>query len=88
MIYVDAGGSDELRFNFTDECWVEIEDGEGHAIYGDLNRSGDELVVSGVGPFEVLFGKAPAVTMQFNGEPFDLAPHTTSVDTAKVKVGN
>ena len=88
VIRVDAGGSDELSFSFTDECWVEIEDGEGHAIYGDLNRSGDQLIVTGLGPFEVLFGKAPAVTMMFNGEPFDLVPHTTSVDTAKVKVGN
>lgn len=86
VIRVDAGGSDELRFTFTDECWVEIEDADGDAIYGDLNRSGDELVVSGVAPFEVLFGKAPAVTMEFNGEAFDLRPHTTSVDTAKVRV--
>ena len=88
VVRVTAGGADELRFLFTDECWVEIEDGEGDAIYGDLNRSGDELVVSGVAPFEVLFGKAPAVTLEFNGEPIDLKPHTTSVDTAKVKVGN
>jgi cytoskeleton protein RodZ len=88
VIRVSAGGNDELSFSFSDECWVEIEDGEGHAIYGDLNRPGDQLVVTGVGPFEVLFGKAPAVTMSFNGEPFDLRPHTTSVDTAKVKVGN
>ncbi|MFN3237218.1 MAG: helix-turn-helix domain-containing protein [Pseudomonadales bacterium] len=86
LILVSAGGNDELRFAFSDECWVEIEDADGNAIYGDLNRAGDELVVNGVAPFEVLFGKAPAVTMLFNGEKFDLAPHTTSVDTAKVRV--
>jgi cytoskeleton protein RodZ len=86
LILVSAGGSDELRFAFSDECWVEIEDADGDAIYGDLNRAGDELVVTGVAPFEVLFGKAPAVTMLFNGEKFDLAPHTTAVDTAKVRV--
>ncbi len=86
IIRVDAGGEDELRFSFTDECWVEIEDADGNAIYGDLNRNGDELVVRGLAPFEVLFGKAPAVTMEFNGQAFDLRPHTTSVDTAKVRV--
>jgi cytoskeleton protein RodZ len=79
VVKVDAGGEDELRFLFSDECWVEIEDGEGDSIYGDLNRAGDELVVTGIAPFEVLFGKAPAVTLE---------PHTTSVDTAKLKVGN
>ena len=85
---VAAGGDDELRFFFTDECWVEIEDAEGNAIYGDLNRAGEELIVAGNAPFEVLFGKAPAVTLEYNGLPIDLAPHTTSVDTAKLKVGN
>ena len=85
---VDAGGDDELRFEFTDDCWVEIEDADGVSIYGDLNRANDELVVYGVAPFEVLFGKAPAASMVFNGTKIDLARHTTSVDTAKVKVGN
>jgi cytoskeleton protein RodZ len=88
VVKVTAGGEDELRFLFSDECWVEIEDGQGDSIYGDLNRAGDELVVSGIAPFEVLFGKAPAVTLEYNGEPIDLAPHTTSVDTAKLKVGS
>lgn len=88
FVRVDAGGSDELRFTFTDECWIEIEDGQGEAIYGDLNRTGDELIVTGRAPFEILFGKAPVVKMQYNGEDFDLGPHTTSVETAKVRVGN
>lgn len=88
LISVVAGGDDELRFFFSDECWIEIEDSAGDSIYGDLNRAGDELVVSGSAPFEVLFGKAPAVTMEYNGVPIDLVPHTTSVDTAKLKVGS
>lgn len=88
VVKVTAGGEDELRFLFSDECWVEIEDGQGDSIYGDLNRAGDELVVSGIAPFEILFGKAPAATLEYNGEPIDLAPHTTSVDTAKLKVGS
>jgi cytoskeleton protein RodZ len=88
VVSVMANGEDELRFLFTDECWVKIEDGNGASIYGDLNRAGDELVVAGIAPFEVLIGKAPAVTLEFNGRPIDLGPHTTAVDTAKVKVGN
>ncbi|MFT4677445.1 MAG: cytoskeleton protein RodZ [Patiriisocius sp.] len=88
VVRVMANGEDELRFLFTDECWVKIEDGNGTSIYGDLNRAGDELVVAGIAPFEVLIGKAPAVTLEFNGRPIDLGPHTTAVDTAKVKVGN
>ncbi|HIG41788.1 MAG TPA: helix-turn-helix domain-containing protein [Gammaproteobacteria bacterium] len=86
-ITVEAGGEDSLKFVFIDECWLEIEDGNGNAIFADLGRFGDELIVFGTAPFEVLFGKAPAVTMEFNGRYIDLARRTASDDTAKVRVG-
>ena len=86
-ISVEAGGEETLRFVFVDECWLEIKDGNGNAIYADLGRSGDEVMVFGTAPFEVLFGKAPAVTMEFNGRYVDLERRTASDDTAKVRVG-
>jgi len=86
-ITVDAEGLDQLRFVFSDECWLEIEDADGALIYGDLGRTGDELSVYGDAPFEILFGKAPAVTMEFNGRSVDLASWTASDQTAKVTVG-
>ena len=88
FIVVRAHGDDELIFAFNDECWLEIQDGNGKAIFGDLGRAGDELTVYGVAPFEVLFGKAPAVTMAFNGVSIDLSRSTASDDTAKVIVGD
>ncbi len=86
-ITVDAEGVDRLRFVFSDECWLEIEDADGALICGDLGRTGDELSVYGDAPFEILFGKAPAVTMEFNGRSVDLASWTASDQTAKVTVG-
>jgi cytoskeleton protein RodZ len=86
LITVTTPGSDKLEFTFTDECWIEVADSTGSAIYGDLSRSGDTLVVYGTAPFEVLFGKAPAVQMEFNGERINLARYTTTDQTAKIKV--
>lgn len=87
FISVDAGGESELHFTFEDECWIEVEDADGEAIFGDLGRAGDDLTVSGKAPFEVLFGNAPAVTMNFNGERVNLSSRTTADNTAKVRVG-
>ncbi|MCB1646004.1 MAG: helix-turn-helix domain-containing protein [Pseudomonadales bacterium] len=86
LITVDAAGEDKLELTFSDECWTEIEDGNGVSIYGDLNRDGDTLVVTGKAPFEILFGKAPAATLMFNDEQIDLARYTTRDQTAKVKL--
>ena len=87
FINVTAGGDAELHFTFADECWVEVEDADGDAIFGDLGRQGDDLRVLGKAPFDVLFGNAPAVTMAFNGESVNLSQSTKSDNTAKLRVG-
>jgi cytoskeleton protein RodZ len=86
-ITVTAVGEDKLEFDFSGECWVEITDADGESIYGDLNRAGDSLVVFGTAPFEVLFGKASAAKLQFNGKSFALSRYTSLDQTARVKLG-
>jgi len=88
LIRIVAGGDDELVLQFEDDCWVEIQDGDGSSIYGDLNRSGDTLRIEGSAPFEVLLGKGPAVKMEFNGEMVDVGRFTRRDQTAKVLVGS
>ena len=82
---VTAGGQDDLEFTFSDECWVQVKDGEGDVVYRDLNRAGDVMTVYGIAPFEVLLGKAPAVIMLFRGEPVSLGKLMTRDQTAIVK---
>lgn len=84
-ITVYAGGENTLEFAFTDECWLEIEDGEGRKIYGDLNRAGDVMTVYGIAPFDVLFGRAPAATMIYEGQAVNLDRFTTRDQTARVR---
>jgi len=86
-ITVDAGGDDEVRLSFSDECWVEITDGDGATVYGDLNRKGDLLTVNGIAPFEVLLGRATSVKLYFNDKAVDLGPYVTSDKTARVSLG-
>ena len=84
---ISAGGEDELFFQFSDNCWVEIDDAKGVEIYADLNRDGDALRISGVAPYSILLGKGPSVSLQFNGETVEVGRYTSSDDTAKLRLG-
>jgi cytoskeleton protein RodZ len=75
-----------LFFEFSGNCWLEVEDAEGVAIYKDLNRNGDALRITGAAPFSILLGKAPAARLQFNGNTVDIERYTTADDTAKVRL--
>ena len=33
-----------MTAELSDECWIEVADGQGEHIYGDLNKAGDALV--------------------------------------------
>lgn len=87
-ITVDANGLGQLEFVLTGECWIEVEDGDGDSIYGDLNRENDILTVYGVAPFKILLGRASAVALRFNGKEIDVAKYTTSDQMAKLELGD
>ncbi len=69
-------GRDRLRFQFSDDCWVEIKSATGASLYSDLSRGGSTLELVGQAPFRILLGYAPGVALSFNSEVVALAPHT------------
>lgn len=58
-----------LTFQFSDECWVEVKDSDDRVLFANLKRAEDTLRLSGSAPFRILLGYAPAVSLDFNGEP-------------------
>jgi cytoskeleton protein RodZ len=73
---VIAAGGSVIRFKFRGSAWVEIKDGRGKVLLSRNNPGGSEAEVIGKGPFSVVVGNAPEVTMFFNDREFDLEPHT------------
>ena len=69
-------GDEELWFDFAEDCWVEVFDTEGEVLYQNLLRRRQSLRLVGAGPFQIRLGYAPGVTLEYNGEPVPLAPHT------------
>lgn len=67
-------GDDTLVFTFSDDCWLEVLDGEGQVLIAQLKRKGDNLRLFGQGPFQVMMGNARAVTLTINGETVSTQP--------------
>lgn len=83
---ITESGRDLLRFDFSEDCWVDVKSATGRRLYGNLNLAGGTLSLVGEGPFRILLGYAPGVRLSLNGEPISLAPHTRN-NVATLVVG-
>jgi cytoskeleton protein RodZ len=79
-------GDARLEFSFTEDCWLEVRDGDNQLIYADLHGEGEVLVVEGKPPFQVLAGNAAALTLSYQGEPYPVQTRPGR-DTARFTVG-
>ena len=68
---------DVLTLRLSDESWVAVHDARGERLLYRLVNSGEERRLAGEAPFQVVLGNAPAVDLRLNGEPVDVAAHTS-----------
>lgn len=61
--------SDKLSLRFSADCWIEIKDRDNKLIVATLKHADEKLQIEGRGPFKVLLGYAPGVSMAYNGTP-------------------
>lgn len=72
----DAGGGMGLKFVFAGESWIEVRDARGAVLFSGVGTSGSSRVVQGQAPFALVVGNARSVSLEYNGKPVDLVPHT------------
>ena len=65
-----------MQFQFSQDSWVEIRDGKQHAVLSHLYRAGETAELSGTPPLALVIGNAAHVTLKYNDQTVDLAPHT------------
>jgi cytoskeleton protein RodZ len=78
-------GNSTLSFVFTDTSWVEVADARGNLIVNRTFKKGETHQIEGRTPFSIVVGNSKNATMQYNGAPFDLAPHT-KVSVARLRL--
>ena len=69
-------GMAELLFVFETDSWVEVRDRNERILFSQLNAVGTEHRMQGRRPLNLVIGNAQGVRLTYNGQPFDLAPHT------------
>lgn len=80
------GPTGRLVMRLQHDSWVEIYDREGKQLYFGLAKAGGTITAGGDSPMRVLVGYARDAQIEYNGEPFDLAPHTRQ-DVARFTIG-
>lgn len=71
-----AADEAQLQIRFTDNCWVEVVNGNGRTVVARLATAGDRVSYQGPGPLNVLLGAVSAVErLDFMGQPLDLSQY-------------
>ena len=83
----DAATLTHAKFTLISASWIEVYDATGKRLYYDLAPAGDTLDLSGAGPLQVFLGNAPGVTLELNGEAFDIKQYSRADNTARFKLG-
>ena len=75
-----------LTFQFRADCWVQVKDSLGKTLLAVLGHRDDVLRVdSGTPPYNVLVGKASAVTISYDDKPVPLPANALGV--ARLQIG-
>lgn len=79
-------GTVELRFEFREDCWLEVTDAEDRRLAYRLHQAGDLVRLQGTAPVSVFLGNAEGVRLTVDGVPMVLRP-ARSDGTARLTVG-
>jgi cytoskeleton protein RodZ len=64
----------ELRADKA-ESWVQVKDAAGKVLFEGVLKPGSTRQLDGARPFQVVIGRAEAVSLSLDGKAVDLAPH-------------
>jgi cytoskeleton protein RodZ len=80
-------GTVELRFAFSQDCWLEVNDADDSRVAYRLYRSGEIARFRGKAPMTMFLGNADGVELTVDGAPVPLRPASRRDGTARLTVG-
>ncbi|GHG62310.1 transcriptional regulator [Alishewanella longhuensis] len=66
-------GLDRLKMTFSDNCWIDVLDGDGERIAYGTKQSGYVMELNAKGPFTITLGNPSVVAIDINQKPFDMS---------------
>jgi cytoskeleton protein RodZ len=79
-------GTVELRFEFSEDCWLEVTDAEDRRLAYRLHRAGDVVRLRGTAPVSLFLGNAEGVRLTMDGTAVPLRPARRD-GTARLTLG-
>lgn len=73
-----------LSITYLGDSWTEVTDASGRRLFFDLGKAGRTVNLTGVAPFNVLFGNAANVSLVVNGASFDIRESDRRGQTARL----
>ena len=80
-------GSVELRFEFSEDCWLEVTDAQERQLAYRLYRAGEVARMRGTAPVAVFLGNAEGVRLTVDDAPIAVRPAARRDGTARLTVG-
>lgn len=80
-------GTVELRFEFSEDCWVEVSDAEERRLAYRLYRAGEVARLRGTAPVSVFLGNAEGVRLTVDDTQIAVRPAARRDGTARLTVG-
>jgi cytoskeleton protein RodZ len=77
----------ELRFEFSEDCWLEVTDADERRLAYRLYRAGDVARLRGKAPVAVFLGNAEGVRLTVDGSAIAVRPAARRDGTARLTVG-
>lgn len=81
-----AVAQDTLTLEFHGDCWTEVRDATGKRLLFGLIHRGEQKKLAGRPPFSVLLGNSQAVSITYDGKPFDQSRYNQG-NVARFQVG-
>ena len=75
-----------ISITYLGDCWTEISDAGGRRLFFDLGKEGRTVNLSGEAPFNVLFGDAANVSIELDGERFEIQAADRRGRTARLTI--
>jgi cytoskeleton protein RodZ len=71
-----ASSDGVLGLTATNDSWIEIRNGQNQVLWSRVMHAGESTELQYPLPMNVVIGRAHAVSVTYQGKPFDLVPHT------------
>lgn len=80
--------SDErnVQFQFSRDCWFEVQDANGNKVLATMGRAGETKTVHAKAPMSVLLGNATGVTIFVDGKKLDFSKYVQKSQLARFRI--